>query len=242
MGMMGQRRLAILGFHKIGTPTPDGWETWYYIPEETFASQLRYLKESGWEVIDVATLLSGLESPGDLPERAALLTFDDGYRSMREVALPVLKDFGYPAVLFVPTDYIGGRNVFDADSEPDEAICNWDDLRALERGGVSIQSHGASHRPFSRLEADEQEVELRRSKSALESGLGKSVEVFAYPYGDSGSDPDLAARALVRTGYRAACLYGGGPNTLPIPAPYRLTRLAVGPDTDLQTALDGGGN
>jgi peptidoglycan/xylan/chitin deacetylase (PgdA/CDA1 family) len=235
-----RRTLAILSFHKIGKPSPGGWDTWFYIPEGTFAGHLSYLRENGYRVIDLAAFLGSLAAPDSLPERAALLTFDDGYRSIYEVALPWLLRFGYPAVLFVPSDFIGGRNRFDADVEPDEAICDWDDLEELERSGVSVQSHGASHRRFSELTPAEQEAELLRSKAKLEARLRKTVEVFAYPYGDSGGDPQAVARALKRAGYRAACLYGGGPNPLPIADPYRLARLAMGPDTDLQAVLGQG--
>ena len=241
--------LAIMGFHKIGEPPPDGWETWFYISEPVFVGYLSYLQEEGWQVIDLSTFLRGLDAPNILPERAALLTFDDGYRSMRTVVLPWLLRFGYPAVLFVPTDFIGGINTFDA-AEPEEALCDWEDLVALERQGVSVQSHGTSHRPFSGLTPVEQEEELRRSKTKLEAGLGKRVEVLSYPYGDDGvsSYPYSADGAssrvlrrvretLKRAGYRAACLYGGGPNRLPAVDPYRLTRVAAGPDTNLQAAL-----
>ncbi len=230
------RALAILGFHKIGPP-PGGWDTWFYIPEATFVGHLRYLKESGWHVIDLARFLEGLAEPERLPERAALLTFDDGYRSIRDVPLPWLIRFGFPAVLFVPSDFIGGHNRFDAEVEPEEAICGWEDLRELERLGISVQSHGASHRGFSGLDMAEQEAELLRSKDVLEAGLGKRVEVFSFPYGDRGARPERIRRALERTGYRAACLYGGGPHRLPITNPYGLCRVAMGPDTDLQAEL-----
>lgn len=169
------RTLAILSFHKIGQPPPGGWETWFYIPEATFVGCLSYLQENNWQVLDLAAFLRGLTTPDSLPKRSALLTFDDGYRSMLTSALPLLLKFGYPAVLFVPTDFVGGRNSFDADCEPEEAICDWDDLRQLERWGVSVQPHGASHRRFSKLNLAQQEEELHRSKATLEAGLGKRV-------------------------------------------------------------------
>lgn len=231
------RRLAILGFHKIGSPPPNGWETWFYIPEATFVRQLTYLQENNWHFIDIGTLVRGLTTPDSLPKRSALLTFDDGYRSMLTSAVPLLRKFGASAVLFVPTDFIGGYNSFDTDCEPEEAICDWDELRELERNGVSVQSHGAAHRRFSELSPAQQSEELLRSKATLEAGLGKSVEVFSYPYGDDGVNPLLVKKALQQAGYQAACLYGGGPNTVPIANPYRLERLAMGPDTDLQAAL-----
>jgi peptidoglycan/xylan/chitin deacetylase (PgdA/CDA1 family) len=231
-----ERVLAILSFHKIGGPPPGGWDTWFYVPEATFVSFLSQLREDSWHVIDLQAFLAGIVEPASLPDRSVLLTFDDGYRSMRQVALPYLLRFGYPAVLFVPTDFIGKCNEFDAGFEPKEAICDWDDLRELEYHGISIQSHGASHRRFSQLAPAELEDELLRSKATLEAGLGKAVEVIAYPYGDGG-DPLSVASALERSGYRAACLYKGGPQLLPIADPYRLPRLPIGPTTDLHEAL-----
>jgi hypothetical protein len=131
--------------------------------------------------------------------------------------------------------------------EPEEPICDCNDLRQLANQGVSVQSHGASHRRFSDLDPTEQEEELRRSKVTLETGLGKHVEVFSYPYGDDGVSsypyggdrpmPQVLRKALKRVGYRACCLYGGGSNRLPVSDPYRLARLAMGPDTDLQVVL-----
>lgn len=236
-----ERTVAILGFHKIGEPPPNGWETWFYIPEETFIGYLSYLQENNWQVIDLATFLRGLTSPDILPKRSALLTFDDGYQSMLTSTLPLLLKFGYPAVLFVPTDFIGGRNSFDADCEPEEAICDWDDLRELERWGVSVQPHGASHQRLSELSLAQQEEELHRSKDTLEAGLSKRVEVFSYPYGDDGGNPQVITQMLQRIGYQAACLYGGDPISLPMlpkANPYHLARLAMGPDTDLQAALE----
>jgi peptidoglycan/xylan/chitin deacetylase (PgdA/CDA1 family) len=170
-----------------------------------------------------------------------LLTFDDGYRSNLEVAVPWLLRIGYPAVIFVPTDFIGGHNSFDADNEPEEMICSWEDLRELERSGVSVQSHGVGHRAFSELSRAEQDEELLRSKAVLEAGLGKSVEAFCFPYGDAGVDAQEVGGALKRAGYRAAFTYGGGLNALPIADPYRVDRLTMGPDTDLVAELGRGG-
>lgn len=232
-----ERTLAILAFHKIGNP-PGEWDSWNYIPEPIFEAQLRFLRETGWQWIDAADLAAAVDDPTRLPHRAALLTFDDGYRSMRSVALPILREFAAPSVLFVPTSFIGGSNAFDAGIEPDEQICDWADLRALGASGVSIQSHSVSHRHFSELSLAELEDEARRSKAVLEDGLGQAVDLFAFPYGDDGNgDRQRLAALLEGSGYRAACLYGGGPIRPPISEPYRLTRLAIGPDSNLEALL-----
>ncbi len=229
--------LAILGYHKIGEPPPDGWETWFYIPEATFAGHLAYLREHGWQPIGLTAFLRGLTDPTGLPKRAALITFDDGYRSLLTGAVPWLRRFDYPAVLFMPTDYVGDRNRFDLESEPEEPMCTWEDLRFLERQGVAVQSHGVAHRGMSELNPAEQRDELARSKAALEEGLRRPVEVFSFPYGDNGTNPAELERTLAELGYRAACLYGGKPVRLPAGQPFRLERVALGPDSDLEAEL-----
>jgi peptidoglycan/xylan/chitin deacetylase (PgdA/CDA1 family) len=230
-------RIAILSYHKVGPPPPGGWETWFYIPEAVFAEQLAALRDGGWQPVDLTTFVQGLTEPEGLPELTVLITFDDGQRSVREIALPVLERFGYPAVLFMPTGFVGRTNTFD--SEPDEPLCDWDDLRELLRRGVAVQSHGESHRTFSELSSAEREFEVERSKAALEAELEQAVELFAYPYGDDAGLPPELREALVRTGYRAAFSYGGGPFSAPAADPYRLERVAMGPDTDLAQALRG---
>jgi peptidoglycan/xylan/chitin deacetylase (PgdA/CDA1 family) len=233
----GPRRLAVLGFHKVGSP-PDGCESWFYIPSARFVDYLRWLKDSDWCVISAPQFLTSLEAPDTLPPRSVLLTFDDGYRSMRDVTLPLLHAFNFPAVLFVPTEYIGHVNRFDAGVEPEEAICDWADLMELQRDGVSIQSHSVSHRPFSMLDRTERDRELKESRALLEERLGRPVELFSFPYGDAGGDRSASASALQRAGYRAAYLYGGGPVAVPIADVYQIPRLKMGPDTDLGRALE----
>jgi peptidoglycan/xylan/chitin deacetylase (PgdA/CDA1 family) len=231
---VAERRLAILSYHKVGDPPGGAWEPWYYVPAGLLAEQLTALRDDGWEFVDVAAALDGLSDPQALPERSALVTFDDAYRSLLELGLPVLRELGVPGVVFVPAALVGTESSFDAGiSEPVEPICTWDELRALNAGGVSVQSHGLEHVRLSKLEGDRLERELLESKRTLERELGKPVEVFAFPYGDGGADPSAVSESLERCGYRAACLYGGGPVDLPTAEPYRLERLAIGLDSDV---------
>ena len=236
----GNSVLAILGFHKIGEPPAGARSTPWYIPEATFRNQLRYLSTNGWQVISVASFLRGLSEPETLPRRAALLTFDDGYKSMLRVASRSLSEFGYPSVAFVPTQFVGGCNDWDREREPFEEICDWDGLRELERRGCSIQSHGVRHKSFSRLPPNEQQEELCKSKRILEEKLGKPVEMFAYPHGRVGRDRSALSELLERNGYRAACLFPGGICKLPVANSYFLPRVDMFAHSDLSTLLCSG--
>jgi peptidoglycan/xylan/chitin deacetylase (PgdA/CDA1 family) len=229
--------LAVLAYHKVGPPGPEAWETWYYVPEQVFADQIATLSAYGWDVIDTGELRAALVGSSHLPERAALVTFDDGYRSVHEYALPVLQRHACPALLFVPTDFVGRTNEFDSDVEPPEPMCSWDELGELSRSGVAVQSHGKTHRAFSDISSAERRREVADSKAALETRLGGPVDVFAYPYGDDADGAGDVRAALAESGYRAAFGYGGGPFELGGADRYRLARIAVGPDTDLPAEL-----
>ena len=233
--------VAILAYHKIGEPPADGWYTWSYVPTDIFAQQLAYLAANDWTVIDLPTLLRGLDEPASLPARAVLLTFDDGYRNNLTEALPVLQRLGYPAVLFVPTALVGGYNAFDADIlyEPREELCTWDELRALARHGVAIESHGVAHAHFSELSAAAQQAEIAASSTQLAAEFGQPARFFSFPYGDEGPDPAHTERLLRAAGYQAACLYGGGPFAAVGAPRYHLSRVPIGPDTDMRQVLGG---
>jgi peptidoglycan/xylan/chitin deacetylase (PgdA/CDA1 family) len=237
------RQLAILSYHKVGDPPRAAWEPWNYVPEAMLAEQLSAVRDDGWQFIGLADALRGLFEPDSLPARSVLVTFDDGYRSVLERGLPVLRELGCPGVVFMPVAFIGGVSTFDRGlSEPLEPLCGWDELRELEAAGISVQSHGFKHLHLSKCDPDLLEAELRRSKRALEEGLDKTVELFAFPYGDGGMNTAAVTRALERFGYRGACLYGGGPVALPAADRYRLSRLAIGFGTDVVgdlTAVDG---
>jgi peptidoglycan/xylan/chitin deacetylase (PgdA/CDA1 family) len=234
---LGCSILAILAYHKIGDPPRSNSPNRWYIPKATFRDHLRYLSSSAWEVISVDALLRALAGSESLPQRAALLTFDDGYKSLLDTASSCLRQFGFPSVAFIPTQFVGGYNDFDGGREPKEAICSWDDLRELERHGCSIQSHGVRHLSMSSLGQEAQEEELVSSKRTIESELGKSVEVFSYPYGRVSEDRPAVSELLKRVGYQAACLFGGGVTALPVKNAYYLPRVDLYPHSDLAKLL-----
>jgi peptidoglycan/xylan/chitin deacetylase (PgdA/CDA1 family) len=109
-----------------------------------------------------------------------LLAFDDGYKSFRVYAEPILKELGFSATLFVYTDYIGGgRNAL-----------SWADLRELAAAGFDIQAHSKSHADLRRGAGETAEqyerrmqAELAQPRAVLRQNLGRSTETVAFPYG-----------------------------------------------------------
>ncbi|SDU11130.1 Peptidoglycan/xylan/chitin deacetylase, PgdA/CDA1 family [Verrucomicrobium sp. GAS474] len=234
--------IVILGHHKIGPIPENGWKSWYYVPEETFALQLQLLKDRGYAFLTLEAFLHGLSHPETFPAKGVLITFDDGYRSLLRHALPPMQAVGAPGVVFVPTDWVGKNNDFDLGVEPPEAIATWEELAAMEKGGLAVQSHGRTHRGLSTLAPADLREEIEDSKKEIEERLGRPVAFFSFPFGDNaaerGHDSPVIEALLRESGYRAACVYGGDPVPLDLSHPYRLTRIAMGEDTDLAKALD----
>ena len=230
--------VLILGHHKIG-PIPEGyWESWYYVPERVFADQLRLLRERGYAFIDLKTFLDGIDRPEILPPKAALITFDDAYQSLLRYAVPVMQAARCPGVVFVPTWFVGGTNGFDEGKEPLERICSWEDLAAMERGGVAVQSHGVHHRALGELTPEELEIEIGHSKREIEEHLKRPVELYSFAFGDNSKEPEAVEAILRKYRYRAAVLYGGAPVPFTPQNRYRITRIAMGSTTDLAHELD----
>lgn len=101
----GPRRLTVLGYHRIADaddPHLLGYAGNVSASPLGFVGQLEYLADQ-FEVIGMPQLLAWLDGEGDLPNRAAMITFDDGYSDNLEVAAPLLAEQGLPATLFLTT-------------------------------------------------------------------------------------------------------------------------------------------
>jgi peptidoglycan/xylan/chitin deacetylase (PgdA/CDA1 family) len=138
----------------------------------------------------------GVEPPAD----AAVLTFDDGYRSVYDEAFPVLREAGMTATVFLTV----GRRGDAGERLPaleGRAMLAWSEIREMQRAGFAIGAHTRTHRDLTRLAASEIDDEMRGSKQAIEDRLGTAVSCFAYPFGRH----DVRSRALARALFGCAC-------------------------------------
>jgi peptidoglycan/xylan/chitin deacetylase (PgdA/CDA1 family) len=99
--------VTVLAYHRIETPdNPDLAPTVIDAYPSDFEAQMRYVA-ARYNVISSWDLVGALREGKTLPKRAMILTFDDGYRSFREAAMPVLRRLGLPVSLFVVTHCAG---------------------------------------------------------------------------------------------------------------------------------------
>src|SRR5688572_12986365 len=108
-----QRRLLILAYHGISLDDEHEWDPSLYMTPASFRRRMQLLKDSDCTVLPFAEAVRSLYSD-DLPERCVALTFDDGNYDFYEKALPILREFGYPATVYLTTFYSHySKPVFD---------------------------------------------------------------------------------------------------------------------------------
>jgi peptidoglycan/xylan/chitin deacetylase (PgdA/CDA1 family) len=141
--------------------------------------------------------------------KTVAITFDDAYRSVIELALPILSRAGFSATVFAPTAFVGTEKPMSwpgidhwLDSEhSDELVAmSWEDLDLLAEAGWEIGSHTRSHPRLPELDPAALDAELRESRVEIERRLG-ACHSLSYPYGDHDLRVVEAAR---RAGYAAA--------------------------------------
>jgi peptidoglycan/xylan/chitin deacetylase (PgdA/CDA1 family) len=227
---MNSRTGTVLMYHRVGAARND-WEARYAIGAETFRAHMDVLSKAGHNAFPVAALCASLEGGPPLPEGAFVLTFDDGFRGVREHALPVLEKRRWPFTVFLVSGLIGGRDVWTRSSNPDGRtypLLDADEIKDMQRRGVSFHSHTRSHASLPTLDDRELERELVESRAALGNLLGQDVAYLAYPFGHL---DDRVVAATRRAGYRAAFSTQPGFNRRDVDR-FRIRRIDVyGTDT-----------
>ncbi len=176
---------CVLMYHSVGdngrffTVTPD-----------MFKAQMKALKESGVKVISLQKLVNQISS-GNL-ERSVVITFDDGYADLYNEALPLLREYRFPATVFLSTGLLGK-------AFKELPLLSWTQVK--EMSGIDFQPHGHNHQKLNLLSSNDAKKEIQLSKQAIRSKLGKKAEFLAYP---SGKYSDETVRILSDLGFKAA--------------------------------------
>jgi peptidoglycan/xylan/chitin deacetylase (PgdA/CDA1 family) len=274
--------LSIVTYHHVADSEP-GYPFDPDVADATraqFRWQMETLARYGTP-IGMDELLAAVEGE-PLPRNPVMVTFDDGYRSCHEVALPILRQVGVRATFFVPTSFITERRLywwerialmlssarndrasikypvsmeidrkdpamrgrllalvkntvaFDLERfldelatalgvewtpelearHADDLIMTWDQVRALVKAGMDVESHGRRHRVLQTLDAAELEDELTGSRVELEAQIGRPVRAIAYPVGRPITSEERIRRALSAAGYRVGLSNKSGVNRL----------------------------
>ena len=216
--------VPILCYHRLGTGNSK-----MVVSPSNFEAQMAWLARNGYRVVRLGDLAAFLAGERPLPQRAVVVTFDDGYESVYRHAFPVLKKYGLPATAFVYTDFLGGGDAL-----------TWPQLQEMLASGlVDIQSHSKSHRNLIERRPGETdslyrtniEAEMRVPRDTLERRLPPlKVRHLAYPFGDAN---DIVMESATRHGFELAATVVPGGNPF-FAHPLLLRRTMIFGDMSLE--------
>jgi len=177
--LVAAQSAVILLYHHVAEDTPPSTS----ISPANFDAHLRYLRDNDFNVIALDQMIASLRSGQPLPEKAVVITFDDGYSSIFDTAFPMLEAYDYPFTLFLSTEPI------------DDGLNNymtWDQIRQMSAAGVIIANHMVDHPYMLEVgdnESDSQRLtrlreDLLKAEQRIEQETGQSHRYLAYPYGE----------------------------------------------------------
>lgn len=198
----GTERLLTLCYHAIRDQSSDPVLSPYGVPPETFARQLDFLSRAGFSFVTPDVAANFLRFGAPLPKKAVLLTFDDGYEELFQLARDVLYPRKIQAVAFAVTGIESTTNEWDqAYGAGRLALLTRPQLRELAALGVEIGSHSRTHREMPLLDELELKEEAASSADDLVAAGVPRPRFFAYPFAAA---DERTRRATQDSGYLAA--------------------------------------
>ncbi|MBF0486081.1 MAG: polysaccharide deacetylase family protein [Candidatus Omnitrophica bacterium] len=211
--------VPVIMYHSIAVASDEPLNN---VRPQIFARQMAYLKRHGYKVLSLDEYANGIREGKLFPHNSVVITFDDGFEDNYTNAWPILKKYGFPATIFVPTDSVGrsGR-------------LTWAEVKEMSLNGITMGSHLKSEVYLPSVPVEVQRQELWESKKVLEANLGRPVLYLAYPVGGFTD----GVKGLVQdAGYKIAFTTNRGNDSSKKHDTYALKRIRL-KDTDTSPDL-----
>jgi peptidoglycan/xylan/chitin deacetylase (PgdA/CDA1 family) len=203
-----------------------------HITVDAFRQQMEWLAAEGFQTITISQLLNGFEKKQT--GKYCVITFDDGYQSIYRYAMPLLKQYGFCATLYLTTAAVGQNDFSNTSIHSNTLPLNdkpltWKEIKEMQANGWSIEAHSVTHSDINTLNAEQIKFEVAESRKIIEQQLKQPVLHYAFPFGKYNA-PSL--KVVRDAGYQTAATVHAGlcsaKNNL-----YRLPRLEINHTTTM---------
>ncbi len=192
----------VLAYHLVDRRLDAGiaWTT-----PRRFERQIAWLAEAGYRSL---SLSAHLQRDHTAAEKRVVITFDDGYRSLLQYALPILSRYHFHATVFAIAAYVGRPNLWDVKFFlPRFHHLDWGELRELLQAGWEIGSHSLNHDYLPALSDQQLRHDLVASRQILEDNLQTPVRHLSLPFGRG---DHRVYQMAGEAGYESVSILGGG--------------------------------
>lgn len=187
---------VILQYHHIASDTPRATT----VAPELFERQMAFLRDNGFTLWPLSRLVDHLQADKPVPDGVVVITFDDAYDNIHDIAAPILQRMQFPFTVFVSTAFVDRRQ---------RGYMSWDQLRALQKKGAELANHTHTHLHMLRLQAGESERqwlarlrgEIETTEQLLEKETGTQRRFLAYPYGEADEQVIALVKSLGYVGF-----------------------------------------
>lgn len=162
-----------------------------------FDSQMQYLSSRGYHFITADDLVNALINHQSLEGNSVVITLDDGYSDVFTYAYQIARKYNVKLNLMIPTGLVNNPGYI-----------SWDQLREMVGSGLATAyDHSWSHYAMTSGNDEKDQLEIMTAKTQLEQQLGKTVDIFAYPYGTANS---RIINLLIQDKFKGAFSIKGG--------------------------------
>ncbi|MGQ8367218.1 polysaccharide deacetylase family protein [Glaciecola sp. 1036] len=226
----GYQKVPILCYHQFTRDRSSSNPM--VVTEAEFTQQMAYLHEKGYQVISLQEASEFVRGQRELPDNAVVITIDDGYRSFKDIALPVLTKYQFPSTMFIYPEFIGGK-----------LALSWQDVKSLVNHPlVEIESHSTTHSSLSRNPSGEDirgyqtriRGEVEQAQQRIYRNTHQKVRHFAYPYGNTSAE---LVGVLEQHNYQTGVTVQRGSNPA-FSSPYLLNRTMIYGGDSMQTFVN----
>lgn len=185
--ILSRTQVPVLCYHRLREWKPNEKESMkaYIVPVANFRAQIKMLADSGYHAITPDEYYAYLAGGKPLPSKPVMITFDDTSEEHYTIARPELEKYGFKGAFFIMTVSIGRPGYMSKEQ-----------IKDLSDKGHVIASHTYDHHNVKKYEGEDWDKQMLKPKQKLESITGKSVDYFAYPFGEwkAAAIPELQKR------------------------------------------------
>ncbi len=208
-----RQAVPILMFHDVATAPASAPYPELYTPPPVFRAELMALRRHGYHPITLARLFSARHGRSSLPAHPIVLSFDDGFRGVATAALPAMRRYHWPGVLFLLIRHL---------DQPGRWAMTSSQVRRMIQAGWELDAHGYTEVDLPALSSQQVWHVVHGAREVLRRRFHVPVSFYCYPVGAY----DRAVERLVRrAGYAGAVTtrdgYAGAGN------PFTLARIRV---------------
>lgn len=210
-------KIPILMYHRVDDVLIPGnrYAAGLTVSVENFESQLKYLNDNHYQTVGLTDLYNAIYAGIDLPSKAVILTFDDGYQDNYTNAFPLLVKYKQKGTFFIVSGSVGKNPNYMTSAE----------IKEMSDWGMDIESHTVTHPNLATLSKSALDGQLVNSKKDLEAITHKQVLYLAYP---SGRYTALVQQEAKTAGYLMAVTTNFGSLQDPLD-PFGLFRKRINP-------------